>query len=299
MRLSALKKLTSEDVGTAPGSPLRGQLLGLEALEVRARELAARFTLARNPDRGARRFFRRFRQNMRVLRDAYHLLAADVHRGEATAPAAEWLLDNFHLIDNEDVEIQRHLSRSYYRELPKLASREQAGASRVYAMAVELIRASDGRLDLERIARFVSSYQTMAPLSIGEIWAWPLMLRAGLIENLRRLADDLLEARDARAEADHTFQKFEQHTNGTDLPAIPPRPPTAYIVQLLRRLREHGPHMAPLRERLKEELAVHLISPEDAIRAEHQEQAAAQVSMGNSITSLRLCATLDWTHFFE
>jgi len=299
VRLSTLKKLTSEDVGTDSGSPLRGQLLGLEALEARARELAARFTLARNPDRGTRRFFRRFRQNMSVLRHAYHLLAADVHLGEATPPAAEWLLDNFHLIDNEDVEIRRHLSRSYYRELPKLASRELAGASRVYAMAVALIRASDGRLDLERIARFVSSYQTMAPLSIGELWAWPLMLRAGLIENLRRLADDLLEARKARLEADRTFQLWEHRSSDKDLPPIPERPPTAYIVQLLRRLREHGPHMAPLRDRLKQELALHLISPEDAIRAEHQEQAAAQVSMGNSITSLRLCATLDWTHFFE
>ncbi|HZE96901.1 MAG TPA: glucoamylase family protein, partial [Planctomycetota bacterium] len=299
MRLSTLQKLTSDDVRAAAGTPLRGQLLGLEALEARARELAARFTLARNTNAGTGRFFRRFRQNMRIVRHAYRTLAGDVHRGEQTPPAAEWLLDNFHLVDSEDVEIQRHLSRSYYRELPKLAARDFAGTARVYAMAEELIRASDGRLDLERIARFVSSYQTLAPLSIGELWAWPLMLRAGLIENLRRLSDDLLEARKAREEADRTFNEFEKRSPDGPLPPIPGRPPTAYIVQLLRRMREHGPHMAPLRARLKEELAVHLISPEDAIRAEHQEQAAAQVSMGNSITSLRLCATLDWTHFFE
>src|SRR6185295_6759904 len=141
-----------------------------------------------------------------------------------TAPAAEWLLDNFHLIDSEDVEIQRHLARNYYRELPKLASRKPAGTARVYAMAIELIRASDGRLDLERIARFVSSYQTLAPLSIGEIWAWPLMLRAGLIENLRRLSDDLLEARRAREDADRTFHQYEQRKEEDPLPAIPVRP---------------------------------------------------------------------------
>src|SRR5262249_24977227 len=143
-----LQKLASDDVRAGSALPLRGQLLGLEALEGRARDLAARFTLSRNSATGTGRFFRRFLQNMRIVRQAYRTLASDVHRGEITAPAAEWLLDNFHLIDSEDVEFQRHLSRSYYRELPKLATREMAGTARVYAMAEELIRASDGRLDL-------------------------------------------------------------------------------------------------------------------------------------------------------
>ncbi len=299
MRLSTLQKLTIDDAGLSGGAPLRGQFLSLDALEVRARELAARYTLARGTGAGTRRFFARFRQNMKVLRSAYHRLAADVHRGEAIAPAAEWLLDNFHLIDSEDVEIRRLLSRAYYRELPKLAARELAGRARVYAMAVELIRASDGRLDLERIVRFVAAYQTLAPLSIGELWAWPLMLRAGLVENLRRLTDDVGEARDARLAADATFACFERGPCDEDAPPLPPRPPTAFVVQLLRRMREHGPRMAPLRERLKNQLAALGLSAEDAIRAEHQEQAAAQVSMGNSVSSLRLCATLDWTQVFE
>ncbi|HEU4765681.1 MAG TPA: hypothetical protein VFT93_08545, partial [Candidatus Eisenbacteria bacterium] len=86
----------------APGSdrePLRGELLSVEHLEERARVLAASYTVARNPRRRARRLLPRLHENARVLRHAYRELANDVRRGEPVVPAAEWLLDNFHLVE--------------------------------------------------------------------------------------------------------------------------------------------------------------------------------------------------------
>src|SRR6266571_659366 len=129
-------------------------------------------------------------------------LADDVHGGEFVPPAAEWLLDNFHLIEAEIRGIRHDLPRQYYLDLPKLASRALAGIARVYAMALELIRHTDGRLDQRQLARFVAAYQTIAPLTIGELWAWPTMLKLALIENLRRLVDETLRARDGRRSAD-------------------------------------------------------------------------------------------------
>src|SRR6185295_8729942 len=186
--------------------------------------------------------------------------AEDVHRGRAILPAAEWLLDNFHLIESEQLEVRQNLPRSYYLELPKLASREFEGAARTYVMALELIGHSDGHLDLDRLTRFVTSYQTLAPLTIGELWAWPSMLRIALLENLRRTAD---------------------------------------VVQILRNLREYGSDATALRRLVEEKLMDHDLTPEDAIRAEHQEQAAALAAIGNTVTSLRFCSTLDWTLYFE
>ena len=69
-------------------------------------------------------------------------------------------------------------------------------------MAVEIIRHSDSRLDRAKLVRFMNSFQTVAPLTIGELWAWPSMLKLALIENLRRLADEILESRAARRAAD-------------------------------------------------------------------------------------------------
>ncbi|MBI1873667.1 MAG: hypothetical protein HYS05_07240, partial [Acidobacteria bacterium] len=150
--------------------------------------LAASFTVDPSPRRRARNIFLRFDENARVLHEAYRTLADDVRTGQFVTSAAEWLLDNFHLVTSEIRDIHQHLPGTYYRELPTLASREQAGHARIYAMAVELVRHSDSRIDRQQLTVFVNSYQRVAPLTIGELWAWPSMLKLALIENLRRLA---------------------------------------------------------------------------------------------------------------
>ncbi len=278
--------------------PLRAELLSIERLEERARALAASFTLARNPRRNARPFITRLEDNARVLREAYRVLADDVHRGEFVPPAAEWLLDNFHLIEAEIRDTRHNLPREYYLGLPKLASREMAGIARVYAMSLELIRHTDGRLDRHQLTRFMAAYQTVAPLTIGELWAWPSMLKLALIENLRRLADETLQGRDARLTADDYLTRIAGAGEGARAP-LPEVLETGYVVRLLQRMREYGPLVSPVRAAVEERLAAHGMTAEDSIRMEHQSQAAGQVSVSNAITSLRLCSSLDWTKYFE
>ncbi len=278
--------------------PLRDELLSIERLEERARALAARFTLDPNPRRASRNVLPRFDDNARVLREAYVTMADDVHRGEFVTPAAEWILDNFHLVAAEVLGVRRNLPPGYYRELPKLALRELAGDARVYAMAVELIRHSDSRLDRQQLVRFMNSFQAVAPLTIGELWAWPSMLKLALIENLRRLAEETLEAREAVRAADAYVAEIDAADHGRP-PPLPRHLHTGYVVQLLQRLREYGPRLSRLRAAVEAHLSAQQMTSEDAIRSEHQRQAAAQVSVANIITSLRLVAALDWSQYFE
>jgi cyclic beta-1,2-glucan synthetase len=278
--------------------PLRDELLSIELLEERARALAARFTVDPEPPRSSRRGYPRLEENARLLEEAYRTLVGDVHRGEFVTPATEWILDNYHLVVGEIHDVRRNLPRGYYRELPKLATRELAGTARVYALALELIGHSDSRLDRPKLVRFLKSFQAIAPLTIGELWAWPSMLRLALIENLRRLAASTLEARRARLAADAFVARIDAQGGGA-LPPLPGHLQTAFLVQVLQRVREYGPRLAAVRAAVDEHLAAQQWSAEDAIRAEHQEQAAAQVSVANAITSLRLCSTLDWSGYFE
>ena len=283
---------------SAADRPFRDELLSIERLEERARALAARFTLHPNPRRGSRNVLPRFEDNARVLRRAYLAMAEDVHGGAFVTPAAEWILDNFHLVASEILDVRRNLPAGYYGELPKLALRELAGDARVYAMAVELIRHSDSRLDRQQLVRFMNSYQSVAPLTIGELWAWPSMLRLALIENLRRLAEETLDSRDARRAADAEVARLDAAGGGAS-PRLPQPLPTAYVVQLLQRLREYGSRLSSVRAELDSHLLAHEVTVEDVIRNEHQRQAAAQVSVANVITSLRLCSTLDWSAYVE
>ena len=276
--------------------PLRDELLSTEPLEERALALAASLTVDPNPRHRARDTVPRLEENVRVLRAAYRTLADDMRTGEFVGSAADWLLDNFHLVTSEIIDIRRNLPRTYYRTLPALASREHAGHARIYAIAVELIRHSDSRLDRPQLIQFLNSYQRIAPLTIGELWAWPSMLKLALIENLRRLADEMLAARAARHAADHYVSRADA---GGGIQALPVRSSTAFIVQLLHRVREYGVRLSPLRVAVDDHLTSRHTTAEDTIRGEHQRQAVAQVSVANAVMSLRLCATLDWREYVE
>jgi len=280
---------------TPPEKPLRDELLSVERLDERGKSLAARFTVA-SPEQRSKRLKPRLRDNARLLRSAYEALADDVHRGQFITPPAEWLLDHFHVVQAEIRAIRQNLPTRYYRELPTLFERQYAGHSRVYAMALELLRHSDSRLEQAQLVRFMNSYQSVAPLTIGELWAWPSILKVALIENLRRLAEELLIARDSRIAADAIIAECETHPPPS---ALPPSSDMAFVVRLLQRVREYGMHLSPLHDTIEEYLRARDLTSEDAIRGEHQRQAAAQVSIANVLTSLRLCSTLNWSDYFE
>ncbi|MGO9830832.1 MAG: GH36-type glycosyl hydrolase domain-containing protein [Myxococcaceae bacterium] len=279
--------------------PLRDELLSIERLDERARALAARFTIDARPRGRARNLFPRFEDNARVLSGAYRTLSEAVHQGEFITAAAEWLLDNFHLVSAEVSNVRESLPRSYYRELPKLALRELAGHARVYALAIEVVRHSDSRLEQAQLARFLNSFQTIAPLTIGELWAWPSMLKVALIENLRRLAVGTLAAREARQAADAYLERVETTALGERTGSSSREMHSAFSAQLLQRVHSYGGRLSKVTALVEQHLASRHLTAEEAIREESQRQSATQLSVGNVITSLRLCSTVDWSQFVE
>ena len=140
-------------------------------------------SLGRAPDQ----LLTRLAENEGVLIGACNLLTAAVKANRRIAPAGEWLLDNFYLIEEQIRTAKRHLPKGYSRELPRLLNGPSAGLPRVYDIALETISHGDGRVDPESLSSFVAAYQTVTALKLGELWAIPIMLRLALIENLRRV----------------------------------------------------------------------------------------------------------------
>src|SRR4029079_16654587 len=130
-------------------------------------------------------------------------------------------------------------------ELPKLAAREVVGMARVHAMAIEFIRHSDARVDFTRLTRFLNAFQIVAPLSLGELWAWPSMLQLCLVENLRCLAHEIAESRRGLVEAEQYFARFEA-VGGGPVPELPATLSDSFVLQLLQRMRELGPRVTEL-----------------------------------------------------
>ena len=216
--------------------------------------------------------------------------------GRFITASSEWLLDNFHLVTSQIAEVRRNLPRTYYRRVAGARRRASSvGRARVYAMAIELVRHSDGRFERQQLELFLNTYQRIAPLTIGELWAWPSMLTLALVENLRRLADEILVTRRARLIADDHLEHAETRR---PLP-WPADIHVASIVQLLLRMREYGRQIPLLRQAVESYLEAQHMTAEEAVRGEHQRQGVTQVSVANAITSLRLCSEIDWREYVE
>src|SRR5262249_41087166 len=133
----------------------------------------------------------------------------------------------------------------------------------------------------------------------GELWAWPSALKTALLENLGRIAEQLLAARAARREAARYLQPLDAGQGAEDLPSLPEPLSSAFVVELLARMREHGPKVAVLRSRLDERLLVSGHTAEDMIRAEQQDEARARASTGTRVPSRRFCARQEGNCFVE
>ena len=279
---------------------MRGEFLDAGRLHLAARQLATtlRPQSASGPWWQRASHLAQLDRDAHVLNAAYRAAAEDVHRGEAVPPAAEWLLDNFHLISNEIISVQNDLPRGYYRRLPRPPRAVGRGRPRIEQMARALIEYSDARLDAERLRGFLLAFQSAAPLTIGELWALPSIVKAALVSHIAEVSQGLLDTRAAVARADAYLAAFEG-SGSDEILAVEDQPPLSFLVRLLQRIREFGPQAAGVRAMLEARLAAQGLSPEDAIRDEGQRAAADQVSMANAITSLRFCASQDWSRFFE
>ncbi len=292
--------------GFAEEQPVRGEIFSVERLEQYAQALASQHKTITK--KGRAQLLPRLEDNGRKLVATYRILVETIRNGRTISPAAEWLVDNFHIVEEQLREIREDLPRSYYHELPKLAEGELKDYPRIYAVALALIAHTDCRHDTNTLRRFIAAYQTVAPLSIGELWAVAITLRLALVENLRRLATIIVSAREEREQADKLADKLLELASRQPTALVPlisdrfgkrDKIPQSFVVQLTQRLREQDPAVMPVAEWLEKQLARQGTSVEQIIHAEHQRQAATQVTVGNIITSMRLLSTLDWRDFFE
>jgi len=285
---------------------IREELFSVERLEQYAQILASEHEVVRKKGRGL--LFPRLEDNGQKLIAAYRTLCESIRIGRSISPAAEWLVDNFHIVEDQLREIREDLPKGYYHELPKLEQGELESYPRIYALAIALIAHTDSRLDTNTLRRFIAAYQTVAPLTIGELWAVAISLRLALIENLRRLAVRIVGAREEREQADKLADKLLELASRQpaglvsiikDLLGKREKIPRAFVVQLTQRLREQDPAVMTVTDWLEKQLARQGTSIEQVIHVEHQRQAAAQVTVGNIVTSMRLLSTFDWKEFFE
>lgn len=301
------KKDSSAEIKTGNDEqPLRSELFNTAQLKDHAKNLASRHETKKKhePDR----LIARLAKNEEILLESYELISSAVKGNRQISPAAEWLIDNFYLIEEQIRTARLYLPKKYSRELPQLKNGPWSGFPRVYEIAIELISHVDGRLDAENLIGFVASYQTIAPLKLGELWAMPIMLRLALIENLRRVAAGMMPDRIDRDHANYWADRMTETVEKdpknlilvmADMARANPPNSGAFVAEFARRLQGQSPALAYPLTLIEMRLSEENTTIEQLVQMEHQKQAADQVSIGNSIGSLRFLGGMDWREFVE
>jgi cyclic beta-1,2-glucan synthetase len=281
-------------------TPVREELFGVERLEQHAATLALAQPVTRRPP-SVQSLHKRLKNNAAVLLAAYRASAFEVENEHGVVPAAEWLLDNYHLVEEQIREIHDDLPPNYYRQLPKLAEGPFAGYPRVFGIAWAFVAHTDSHFDPETLVRFIAAYQKVQPLTIGELWAVAITLRIVLVENLRRLADQITAGRGMRAQADALADRLlADDTRGNALQTVSDGPlPELVAAQLAKRLRDQDPSTTPAHGWLETKLARQGTSVDAVVRHAQQRQGASNVTVRNIITSMRLISDVDWADLFE
>ena len=284
---------------------IREELFSVERLEQHAESLAAAQSISPRPARG-RPLAKRVRDNDEALLSAYRVIASAIADKRPITPAAEWLIDNFHLAEDQIREIRTDLPESYYRQLPKLIEGPFAGYPRIFEIAWAFVAHTDSRFEAEMLRRFVMAYQRSQPLTIGELWALAITLRVVLVENLRRVAETIVSSQAARDAADVLADfvlSVEGRSQAAATAALRPyadRPlARPFVVQLVQRLRDEDPATTPALHWLHNRLSDQGTNADEIVHEEHRRQGAANVTVRNIVTSMRLISGLDWAEFFE
>ncbi|MCC7029105.1 MAG: cyclic beta 1-2 glucan synthetase [Chitinophagaceae bacterium] len=286
--------------------PLRSEIFTYEKLEQHAISLAKRHVVTESA--APEQLLKRLAENENILLEVYVLLSLSIKQNNPIAPGAEWLLDNFYLIEEQIYTGKKHLPKGYSKTLPRLFKGESAGLPRVYDMAVEIISHSDGHLDLESIKGFVKAYQTVDYLKLGELWAMPIMFRLALIENLRRLsiliAEEIANKALANKWADDLIAVAESDPKNlvlviADMARSEPPMESTFVAELNRRLLEKGSILSLPLNWIESTLSELGFSSNELIVLDNRNQAATQVSVSNCINSFRFLSTTNWRDFVE
>lgn len=297
-------RLNREDVNEKP--PLRSELFSTEQMDQHATQLATSQVVTY--ELAPEQLLKRLAENEEILIRVTALLQDTVREKKTITPAGEWLLDNFYLIEEQIRTGKRYLPKGYSKGLPKLRSGTLAGYPRVYEIAIEIISHSDGHVDIQSLSAFIASYQKISQLTIGELWAIPIMLRLALLENLRRVAAriavDRIDASLASHWSDLIIETVERDPKDlvlviADMARSKPPMGSAFVAEFARRLQWKGLDLTLPLTWIEQHLSGTGHNINSMVLTENQQQAADQLSVSNSINSLRFLAKTDWREFVE
>ena len=242
-----------------------------------------------------------------TLVETYRVLARAAKHNRELSSAAEWLIDNFYIVQEQMVQLKEDLPPSYYKKLPRLLQGEYRGYPRTYEIVQMLAAISDNIIDRDNTATAIRAYQEIDTLSLGEMWSVPLMNRLALVVRLADRSKQLLKGRQIQDEAEQILQ--EHQVEESDEPGFLLRKlseivdqkhdTSNFLVVLAQRLQIKGVLTETERRWFDYKFSRWDTNLEEQLRVRTQQTSRLHLSIQNAIASLREVSETDWSGFVE
>lgn len=299
LRLKTKKMLRAKILSFMPA-----EILNTKQMERHANSLARSHTLTQKPTKT--NLLERLSNSEQIIKQTCTELSHKTKGNTDTfPPAKEWLLDNFYLIQEHIHTIGHNLPKSYGKTLPQLAG-SIPGYPRIYDIALQIIKHSDGRWDLETLECFITAYQEITALTLGELWAIPITLGIALIENLANACLCIITNKNERALAHLWADRMIEAS------LLDPKKLVQVLAEMTRSdLNMNSAYVSALEKRLRgagltlpinwieQQLAEEGLTIEALVQEQAKYQANIQISISNSIAGLRNLDSVDWRKFVE
>ncbi len=250
----------------------------------------------------------RMNENYKYILSVYKALNEDMQKGIGTTPAAEWLLDNFYIIEEQVKGIRKDLTKEFYSRLPMLSSGPFKGYARIYTVALELVSHTDGRIDERVLLNYINAYQSHNVLASRELWALAIMVKLALIENIKYICQTIEESQKQRRKVEEILAVAKSE-DGIDIKKLSLsieselkgkyQIGSAFIEHLAFRLRRMGRVYSPVLRQIDDMLEINGTNTDSITHKEHSEQTVRKGSIGNCILSLKYIASSNWVDVFE
>ncbi|WP_408014898.1 GH36-type glycosyl hydrolase domain-containing protein [Rouxiella aceris] len=281
---------------------IKAELFTLEQMDIHGEKLARAHKIS--ADKRPYSLLKQLAYNERQLTQSCGLLSSSDQ--DSMTPAALWLLENFYLIEEHIRLVRQLLPPDFGKGLPALVGDRHT--PRIYDIANEIIMHSDGHWDVPRLSAFIRAYQRITPLTLGELWALPGMLRLALIDNLRHVGAQVADFHQQRHLAGQWVAKMLHCAQSqpadlivviADLAQKKLPCSSAFVAELIRRLQGSGDTLALALTWVKQRLADDGVTVATIIDEFNQQLAASQLSVSHSILGLRQLNETDWPDFTE
>jgi len=248
----------------------------------------------------------RLNDNYEYILSVYRELSSETEEFEKYSPVSEWLLDNFYFIEEKVREVKLNTSKKNFSKLPDLRLGEFKNYPRILALIMELVTHTDGKINEDNLIEFITAYQSHNILYEREIWAIPMVMKIALVENIRRVTENIKETQKQRHKAEKIIISWLNKEDTVEIMNSLRRNikesgenSFLFIEHLLYHLRRSGENYTNFLKVIEETLDEQGSSVEDIVRKEHDFQSSNAVSMGNYITSLKNFSTAEWSFVFE